>query len=161
MSADTGTLAFHLNLPTLHGVEVRTLLKIRSDERPAFEKFRRALVQAMDDRLANNKAANLQEIANEIRRDVLDPALDDIELRLKRAAGALTEKAATSIAIGSLPTICGLYTATPLLIAAGITPVITTLINATHKYIEEKRDVALSDMFFLWEAQRHALRHAA
>ena len=114
-TTDTGTLAFHLDLPTLHGVEVRTLLKIRSDETPAFEKFRRALVKAMEDGLANNKGANISEIANEIRRDVLEPALNDIELRLKRATGSLATKAASSIAISSLPTICGLYTATPLL----------------------------------------------
>jgi hypothetical protein len=161
VASEAGALAFQLELPVLNGVDPRTLLKIRNDERPTFDRFRRALTKALEDRLANISNTDTTNIVNEIRQDVLEPALGDIEMRLKAATGVLARKATASIGIAGLPTIFGLYMATPLLVAVGLGAAVNTLINATHKYFEEKRDVALSDMFFLWEVQQHALKHAA
>jgi hypothetical protein len=64
-------------------------------------------------------------------------------------------------AISTLPTIYGLHTLNPLFVAVGLTPAVNSLTNAAHKYIEEQRDIALSDMFFLWQAQKHGLNHVA
>jgi hypothetical protein len=161
IASEDSSLAFRLELPALHGIDARTLLKIRNDERPTFDRFRRALAKAMEDRLAASTSKNAAEIANEIQQDVLEPALADIQMRLKAATGVLTRKAGVTIGIAGLPTIYGLYKATPLLVVPGLMQAVGTLISATHKYIEERRDIALSDMFFLWEAQRHALKHAA
>jgi hypothetical protein len=154
-------IAFQLELPVVEGLDTRTLLKIRNDERLSFERFRGALSAAIYQRLAKDSNGNTKKIANEIRKDVLEPALADIEIRLKVATNSLRKKAGASLAIGSVPTIYGVYTLNPLLIAAGLTPAVNGLNNAVHRYIEERSNVALSDMFFLWQAQRHALKHAA
>lgn len=153
-------VAFQLELPVVDGLDARTLLKIRNDEKLSFNRFHRALLAAINERLAANANNNARKIANEIYKDILEPALADIELRLKAATRSLRKKAGISLAIG-VPTIYGLYTVNPLLIAAGVAPLVTSVHNAVHRCIEERGNVALSDMFFLWQAQKHALKHAA
>jgi hypothetical protein len=157
----TDQVAFELELPVVKGLDLRTLLKIRRDEKLSFERFRRALVTAIKDRLATGVHVDAKKIAREICKDVLEPALAEIESRLKGTTKSLRGKGAATLAISSIPAIYGLHSASPLLIAAGLTPAVNSLTNAVHRYIEERRDVALSDMFFLWQAQRHAERRAA
>jgi hypothetical protein len=96
-----------------------------------------------------------KEISQEIRRDVIDPALNGIERRLNAARSALLRKGAVSVGVGALATTCGLLTANPLLIGSGFATAMTTVAHV-NKYIEEDRDVSLSDMYFLWRAQKHA-----
>jgi hypothetical protein len=64
------------------------------------------------------------------------------------------KKASASIGMGALMTTCGLLTANPLLITTGVGAVATTL-PAAHKFIEDRRDVSLSDMYFLWRASQY------
>jgi hypothetical protein len=87
---------------------------------------------------------------------VIDAALNEIKRRLDAARETLVKKAGVSIGVGALATTCGLLTANPLMITAGVGPAIWSSVGAVHKYIEERRDVSMSDMYFLWKAQQHA-----
>jgi hypothetical protein len=53
-----------------------------------------------------------------------------------------------------MATTCGLLLANPLAITAGVGAIASGL-TAGYKHIEDRRDVALSDMYFLWRAQKH------
>lgn len=152
-------VAFQLKLPVLEDISPGVILKVRNDEKQHFEKFRQSLRLAIKQRLDNASSEKATEIAEEIRRDVINPALNDIELRLKAAKSAVTQKAGLSLALGALTTTCGLLTANPFLVAAGATPAVGYTIAAGQKFIEEKRDIALSDMYFLWQAQGHSKMH--
>ncbi len=152
-------VAFQLKLPILEDVSPEVLLKVRSDEKPHFEKFRQSLRLAIKQRLDNVSSDKATEIADEIRKDIIDPALNDIELRLKSAKEVVTKKAGLSLTLGALTTTFGLLTANPFLVAAGATPAVGYTIAAGQKFIEEKRDIALSDMYFLWQAQEHSKNH--
>jgi hypothetical protein len=153
--ADEALVAFQMDLPILQGVDPEILLKIRYDEQDHFEAFRNSLRIAIKDRLRESAAKEPKEIAQEIRRDVIDPALNDIERRLKAARSVLIRKGAVSVGVGALTTTCGLLTANPLLTAGGFGTAMTSVAHF-NKYIEEARDVSLSDMYFLWRAQKHA-----
>jgi hypothetical protein len=152
-------VAFQLRLPVLENVSPGTLLKVRSDEKPHFEKFRQSLRLAIKERLNNASTDKAIEIADEIRNDIINPALNDIELRLNAAKRVVAKKAGLSLSVGALTTIYGLLTANPFLVAAGATPAVGYTIAAGQKFIEEKRDIALSDMYFLWQAQEHSKNH--
>jgi len=66
-------------------------LKVRPDEKLPFEKFRHSLRLAIKQRLDNSSSEKAAEIAEEIRKDVINPALNDIELRLKAAKQTVTK----------------------------------------------------------------------
>src|SRR4029453_2023434 len=42
----------------------------------------------------------------------------------------------------------------PLMVTTGVGAAMTAL-PAGHKYLEERREISLSDMYFLWQAQVH------
>jgi hypothetical protein len=153
--ADEALVAFQMDLPILQGVDPEILLKIRHDERDHFDAFRNSLRTAINERLRESAATDPKGIAQEIRSDVIDPALNDIERRLNAARSALLRKGAVSVGVGALATTCGLLTANPILIGSGFATAMTTVAHV-NKYIEEDRDVSLSDMYFLWRAQKHA-----
>jgi hypothetical protein len=154
-SLDEALVAFQMELPILHGVDPEVLLKIRHDERDHFDAFRNSLRTAIKERLQESAATDPKGIGQEIRRDVIDPALNDIERRLNTARSALLRKGAVSVGVGALATTCGLLTANPLLVTGGFGTAMTTVAHI-NKYIEEARDVSLSEMYFLWRAQKHA-----
>lgn len=148
-------VAFHLRLPVLDGIEPELLLRIRSEEQVEFEAFRNSLRAAIRERLRSTDQDNAVDIALEIKSDLIEPALNDIGRRLARARNAIEKKAGLSVGLGALITTCGILTANPLITTTGVGTMATT-VGAAHKYIEERRDIALSDMYFLWHAQRHA-----
>ena len=150
-----GEVAFNLQLPVLEGIPPEILIKIRNDQQPHFEKFRQSLRLAIKERLNVLERSNATAIAEEIRKDVIIPALSDIEVRLNGARDSVTKKAGLSIILGTLSTTFGLLSANPVAIGAGVTAAVGGTLAAGQKYIEEKRDVTLSDMYFLWQASPH------
>ena len=79
---------------------------------------------------------------------------------MKAAKEVAAKKAGLSLTIGALTTIYGLLTANPFLVAAGAAPGVGYTISAGQKFLEETRDIALSDMYFLWQAQEHSKKHS-
>lgn len=148
-------VAFKLDLPVLKDVSPKVLLKVRNNEQLYFEKFRQSLRLAIKERIKNSSSGRAERIAEEIRMDIINPSLNDIAVRLKAARRAMERKVGLSVILGSLATTCGILTANPVLAGIGVTAVTGGSLTASQKYIEESRDVSLSDMYFLWKAQDH------
>jgi hypothetical protein len=144
-------VAVELQLPFLDGIAPRELLKLRAQERDAFDRFRLALRSAIRQRIEVAVAGtNVTKIAREIERDVLHPALADIRQRLSEAQRLLTRKALVGLTVGAAATTCGLLLNIPLLTVTGVGTTMTAL-SAEFKFLEEKRDIRLSEMYFLWK----------
>jgi hypothetical protein len=150
-------VAFNIELPVLEGVPVQTLIKIRQDEQEYFKRFQYALRQAINERIKANQSANALHIANQIRQDVIEPELHQIRERLAASEKLLKKKTAVGIFLSTLTTTCGILAGAPppLTVSGGLAPMITMAGQAATKYLEEKRDIELEDMYFLWKAVEH------
>jgi hypothetical protein len=149
-----GDVALELNLPILEGAPIRELLKLRADEREHFERFRVALRRAIAAR--TGATASATSLATEIVNDEVMPALQAIADRLSASKRALGRKSAYSLAVGVLATACGALIGLAPLLAGGAVAGIAGTIAAQAKFADERRDLELSDMYFLWRAAAHA-----
>lgn len=159
-SLNESSVAFELGLPIISGIPIRELIKIREDEYLAFEKFRRALEVAMTEKISiASTGDSAADIAAELMLDLIVPSLNEIEHRLQKAQEVLAKKSALHIALGAATISVGALAAMPLLLPIGIT---AALFSATHyaKYLDEKRDIELSDMYFIWRLQGEATESA-
>jgi hypothetical protein len=147
-------VALHLQLPILKGVSTETLLKIRKEEGQHFEAFRTSLRRAIRERIEVAPDQNTDAISREIVLDVIQPGLNDIRRRLNASRNLLLKKSAASIGLGVIATSCGFLGIDPLTLTTGVGAAMTAL-PAGHKYFEERREISLSDMYFLWQAQLH------
>jgi hypothetical protein len=151
----TEEIAFHLELPILRGLDAKTLVRLRRDEQPHFEKFRAALRKAINDRTKVSPGSRSEAIAEEIRNDVIEPSLATLRTRLKAARAALVKKSAVDLSLAALPVVFGLYAGNPILAAfsALASPyAIKHLTEASSKYIDERKEITMSDTYFLFQA---------
>ncbi|WP_204072791.1 hypothetical protein [Planotetraspora phitsanulokensis] len=154
-AADEHSIALELGLPFLNGVPVKDLIQIRNDEYLSFEKFRTSLRKAIKEKVTSATEGGPTEVANEISRDIVLPSLNEIALKLNKAQKVLTKKSALSVGVGVAATMIGAIAGIPLLLPAGVA---SALLPSAHymKYLEEKRDIELADMYFLWKLQGKA-----
>jgi hypothetical protein len=147
-------VAFNLELPVLNGVSPDVLISIRNDEQEAFAVFRNRIREAIKEKLKTSCAQNAKQLAEEIRSDLIDPQLNTIRARLTAAKKLINRKTAVGIALGALATTCGLLCHLPgeASVMAGTSVILTSTGTAAHKYLEELRDIRLSDMYFAWRA---------
>lgn len=150
--ATSQNVAFELKLPVLQGVSVAELLRLRATEKDSFLRFRRALRKAVDERTRAANASSPDRIAAEIQADLIEPSLHEIRQRLRAAEGVLKKKATVTLGMGVLATACGILTGSPLITTTGVATAMSAL-AAENKFIEERRDIELSDMYFLWKAK--------
>jgi hypothetical protein len=153
--AASGSIAFELRFPILDGVPIRTLLKLRRDNGDLFLRFQKRLRDAVAARAGPGRA---KDLADEIGRDIIDPELRKIRTALRASEKVLARKSAVGITLGSLVTTCGIIAgASPQAsFIGGAAAVAAATQNAAGKYLEERRDIALSDFYFIWQAARHA-----
>jgi hypothetical protein len=146
-------VALELSLPVLQGVPAAELIKVRRDEALSFERFRSSLRGAIQERLSNAQGRSSAEVASSVVDDVVNPALNEIQQRLGAAQELLAKKSAVSLGLGATSTTIGLIAGMPLLLPAGVA---WALLPGQHymKYLEEKRDIQLSDMYFLWRQEQ-------
>ncbi|MEV6276252.1 hypothetical protein [Nocardia sp. NPDC051832] len=149
-----GSVAIEIGLPVLYGVSAADLLKIRQDEADSFERFRKALRTAINeaiddpDRFVGSSAA-----AAVIVDETIVPALHDIDQRLSVAGKAMVKKSGANVTVGVALAIVGLISGIPLLLPAGIA--LGTGVPGVHmaRYLDQKGEIELSDMYFLWKLQ--------
>lgn len=149
VTATTARVAFEIKLPVLQSLPVETILNVRRDEHDSFQRFRDALRTAISDRVRLQPDANVEKLAEEIQRDVLEPRLRDIEVRLRTAQRALLKKAGVAVGVGAMLTTCGLL-AGLVPVALGAATIAGGVIVPSQQYVDKKADIELSDMFFLW-----------
>ena len=156
-SPSAADVAFHLELPVLNGLPTETLIKLRRDEHDYFARFQRSLRQAIDERIRTSNSENARSIAEEIRRDLIDPELEKIHERLVASERTLVKKTAVGTFLGAIATTCGLLCGAPaaLAISGGVAAAIGTTSTAAAKHLDDKNDLSLSDMYFIWKAVTH------
>src|SRR5205085_4392428 len=148
---------FHIELPVLQGVPIEALIKFRRDEHESFQRFQNSLRLAINERQKLTPSVRADDIAEQIRLDVIEPELINIRDKLRAAERALAKKSAVGIFMGVLATTCGILAGVipPASIAAGVGTMITASISAATKHIEENQQISLSNMYFLWKAVKH------
>lgn len=161
VKASETEVAMQLDLPVVNGLPPSEVIKLRENEGDAFEAFRYALRTAMKARLSSSESPNATAIAQEIKHDVVLPALNDIRRRLTAADALLRRKHHVNIGIAGLGTVCGLM-GSPTAALALTGAAIASGTAAEMRSYEEERDISLSDMYFLWkieERQAHRNSH--
>ena len=152
-------VALELSLPILDGIPLKELLTIRDGERAQFQRFRAALRTAMEERLAVAKEGDdPADIADAIVRDLVEPELAGIQVRLEAAARAMRRKSAIGLGVGSVVATVGTLLGVPLVLGAGIAT--ATTIQPIYAYFDEGQKIESEDMYFLWKVQRATDRHA-
>ncbi|HXV06232.1 MAG TPA: hypothetical protein VFP23_10055 [Solirubrobacterales bacterium] len=152
-SPSAAELMFDLRLPVVDGADVRTLLELREAEGEYFERFRLALRLAAEERLPAGDHDSVA-IAQQIQREVIEPAIADIAVRLRAAADTLAVKTRLTTRLSAVLIACGVYLQEPLIVSAGLTAAGASM-QAWMKHEDEVGRARLSNMFFLWEAEQH------
>lgn len=157
---------FNLDLPVVSGLSTKDLIKIRQENWQFFDAFRQALRDAASELVSKAAASETpyKDIARQIKDDVIEPELIRIRRELRVSTDLLTRKARVSLPVGSLATTVGLLDKSPL-VAIGFGAIVSaasigTLLTDYKKYLDDRRGVMMSDMYFLWNAQRIANRHS-
>jgi hypothetical protein len=149
-------VAMRLRLPVMQNMTAAEVLAFRESEDISFERMRSAIRTAIEERL---KTESDPEVAAEkIYRNVIEPEINDIDAKLKGARRGLSSKTALSLSVGAVTTTVGIISALPPVVAVGLALGAGSVLHGT-KYIDDKTQVELSDMYFLWHAERHS--HAA
>jgi hypothetical protein len=154
---------FSLELPVLDGLATKDLIKLRQDNWEYFDAFRLALQTAAQDYIRIAVAGTrADDIAAQIESDVIEPELIRLRRELRVSADILTRKSVASLPLGALATTIGLLDKIPLVAVGGTAVVaaagIGSFLTDYKKYADDKRSVMMSDMYFLWRAQRIAHR---
>ncbi|MGW5416840.1 hypothetical protein [Actinomadura geliboluensis] len=149
-------VALNLHLPVLEGLPVGDIIQLREDEHEHFSAFQTALTAAMKERLKEGGSA--EKTADAVYREVIEPALSDIRRRLGATEKSLSRKVGLGLLVGSAVTTVGSIESVPIVIGAGLAAAATG-IAAAHKYFDDKKDIELSDMYFLWLLEKRYSRH--
>jgi hypothetical protein len=150
VAADAARVAFELDLPVLHKLEVKDLIRIREHEQDTFERFRDRLRLAIKERMNLEPSAKVDQLANQIKEDLLEPELRRIRERLKAADDVLYRKTGTALGVGAILTACGIVTGLVPLATVGAATVAGGLVLPSQEHTEKVSEISLSDMFFLW-----------
>jgi hypothetical protein len=135
-------------------VPVETLIKVRRDEAEHFVRFRTSLRAAAREKLKASSEASSERIAQEIKEDLIERELVKIGDRLKLAQSVLAKKSATNVFLGTFLTVCGLLAGMGPAALLGLIPA-ARVGTAYSEYVEQKGEVEMQDMFFLWKAVHH------
>jgi len=155
-------IAFELSLPVSPDISIKSLIELRRTEDATFQRFQRALAAAIRERLNTAGANNEGDIAQEIRRDIIDPEVFRIRDTLAASRKFAARSAAAGVGLGVIAATIGLLSplnTTPigpgLAVGGALTVGAAALKNANDGLLSAEREVSLSDMYFLWKAHQH------
>jgi hypothetical protein len=147
-------VALDLAIPALAGLPTAELLKLREHEYSHFERFRQVLTEAIQATIERSGTDSPAVIADKVWRNEVRPALADIDRRIEASNRAFTKKALLGVSLGAVAATIGTIVGFPLIAAAGVAAAIGTPLPQTQKWFEERQQIELHDMYFLWKAQR-------
>ncbi|HST59662.1 MAG TPA: hypothetical protein VLK84_13250 [Longimicrobium sp.] len=154
---DVNSIAFQLSLPISTSCSLTNLIQFRSDEQESFERFQSALRLAIAARANSGGSADPSKLAAEIKRDVIDPELRRIRDRLKASKRLGLQTSVSGIAMGTVTASVGLISplqnhqmGAGLTVAGAVTLGAAAVKKAVEDHFSVRRDVSLSDMYFLW-----------
>lgn len=143
-------VVFELELPIIRGERFSDVVALRESQYESFERFRDTLRQAIQARF-NAGETDVCDIAREIERDIIAPGLNEIAQKVRTAQGSLGNKVSLSFGAGSFAITIGLLNHIPLLAGTGLA-VAATAAQHWGKYFDDRREVQLHDLYFLWRA---------
>jgi|GEM_PF-2814405 len=152
-------VALSLTLPVLEGGTTEHILRLREEHSPHYEKFRAALTVAIRETIHRMGDDDPSAIADAVRKEYVVPALADIEVKLATAARAYSLKAGATLAVGGALVVVGLLSGIPLILGSGVAASAGGASVPLQKYTDDRREVKLSDMYFLWQASKKIERH--
>ena len=155
--ASVDDVAACLKLPFLAGLKASEFVRLRTEHWDDFLKFRAALTAAIKETLDAKGSASAERIATRLRRDFIEPAMADISRKVRLNNRSTIFKSIAGTTVGSTVAAFGALTSMPMLITAGIAAAATPLVQ-TYKYFDDKREIELSDMYFLWRSASLANR---
>ena len=151
-------VAIQLHLPVLSDLNVADFLKLREDERPAFEKFRKGLRDQIRSQLAAaGKGDTAARIAQNVEDDYLRPGLAEIEQKLRGSRKALVKKSAVSLGIGTSVAVVGAISSVPMMIAGSVVALGSAIPLAPliGSYLDEtNKEMPMSELYFLWRLKK-------
>jgi hypothetical protein len=151
----TENLIFDMRLPILEGISIPDLVTLRKEEASSFESFRVALAAAVSERLSIDN--DVVRVADRIMKEVISPALNDIDRQLAAVRSGLVRRTASrAVQTGVLATSVGLLSGSPIraAIAGGAGATASTAKSILENKADKKQAITLSDMYFLWTARR-------
>lgn len=152
--------SIQLDLPVFDSLTTENFLKLREDERPDFEAYRAALLVALSAQSQKDPSRSPQIIAKAVEDEYLRPGLAEIEKRVRRRRSALIKKTAVNLSIGTATAAIGAIASVPLVIeslaAIGST---IPLAPIFHGFIDEGETIKMSELYFLWQADKKAKHH--
>jgi hypothetical protein len=154
-------VALNLRLPVLMNVPVKEILRLKHDNWPEFERFRSALRVAIREQIDKAGTKSPEEIATAVLQEYVNPELADIERHLATTRKGLAKKIGAGVALGGATVTAGALATIPLVVATGVAAIATSL-PQVYKYFEDKNEVEMSDLYFLWKArirEKRAVNH--
>jgi len=142
-----------IHLPVVEGLPLVELLALRESYEEELLQFRGALSRAVRERATSGEA--ISDIPNSVLSEEVLPLLGEIDTKLKSAQRSLSINAGLAIGVGAVVATVGLMASAPLVIAAGLAAMGTSM-KDTREYVAATNEVALSDVHFLWRVRRAA-----
>lgn len=151
-------VALQLRLPVFSDLNVADFLKLREDERPAFELFRTGLrdqIQSKLDSAARGDTA--AGIARNVEDDYLRPGLAEIEQRIRGSRKALIKRTSISLGIGTSAATISAMSSVPMMIAGSVVALgsAVPLAPLLGSYIDEvNKEIPMHKLYFLWRLKK-------
>lgn len=161
---DERTVALRLRLPVFRNAPIAEVLKFRNENRASFEVFRAALRQAIREQIkrlnesGNTDPITVEQVANAVRAEYIDPELARIEVQLGGASKGFMRKLKDNATVVGAVVMVGHMTHVPVLdiTFAAAAASVADIIN---KRVDDKQEIANSDLQFLWKARTKSSRH--
>jgi hypothetical protein len=154
-------VALQLRLPVFSNLNVSDFLKLREDERPAFENFRKGLRDQIQSQLGSAvRGETATNIARDVEDDYIRPGLAEIEQRIRGSRKALIKKSGLSFGIGTSVATIGAVSSVPMMIAGSVIALGSTvpLAPLIGSYIDEvNKEIPMHKLYFLWRLKKKGL----
>ncbi|WP_194838911.1 hypothetical protein [Nocardia sp. XZ_19_369] len=149
------SVATSLSLPILNKLTASQIVALRRSDPESFEIFRSALRTAIVDTIEEHPDAPRDAVEKLVWSEHMKPALARLEKSLKANSSATMVKTGGGLTLGVAATTIASIASTPWAAAILGTAAAATL-PWTHiaEYIKDRKQAQMSDMFFLWKAQR-------
>ena len=157
----SGDVAFNLSLPVIDRLPVAELLAVRHHEAADFQAFRKALQRAITERLSAISSGDTAEsVADSVYEDIIEPALITLDRKVDHAAKIFAKKSVVAASVGTVATTVGLL-AFPPITAAGLAVLVGGMLVNYNELLKERKEVELSDLYFLWRLTDKAAAHVS
>lgn len=140
-----------INIPYFEGLDLKTISKIKDDNRPEFESFSRSMINSIS---GIKGAVGSEDFAKEVRyvqRNVIDAGIADIDTTVRRISSMNTLRN-LGITLGLIGLDAGVFLGLPVsAIATGFGAAAAAMVASRVAQIKERGDLKEKSPYFLWK----------